>query len=384
MTGPSQGLLDLYILTRNVMWRYRLDQYEQEALRHIQDTIEKARLEVVKRFHQHWKQTEWRSDRDEQIINWLEHTSLAIRETLTHQIADIAGAAAEHSLAEHEAIVSLDGHVPKFNHVELTPGQMQQFFLDTPLGGGTLTTWVDRSFDAAVTAGMREELNTGVLQGEGYPKLIKRFQDGFQQLSRREAVTLTRTYVQTANVAASQAVYAANRDIVQKWRWCATMENGYSKSGHGTCLVCAALDGQEFKLNDGPEIPRHPNCRCVALPVMVFWRDLGIPLDEMEDAVRPYTIRPDQAVDTGGKRTIQEVGFHHGDYASWFAKQSEKHQLEALGPKRFELYKAGKIEFKDLIDKQGNLRNLDNLIEKKGKITPKEPTKPTKTNQRRN
>lgn len=358
MTGSTQDILDLYALVRNVIWRYKLDQFEEVTLKDIQETVDNARREISKRFEEMLAKSEWRSDRDEQILNWLENVSVGVREALTHQIADVTGEAADHSIAEHSAIVSLDGKLPGFTNVELTKGQLRQFFLDTPLGAGTLATWVDRSFDATVTAGIKQELNTGVLQGEGYGRLVKRLQDGFQDLSRRESITLARTYVQTANVAASQAVYSANQDIVKGWRWCAVMEVGYMASGRGTCLVCASLDGQEFPIGDGPGIPAHPRCRCSAVPVLASWRDLGIPIDEIESAVRPYTIRPDENVDEGGKRAILEVGHHQGDYGSWFAKQSEEHQRDVLGPNRFKLYDEGKVDFSQFTDTKGNLRNI--------------------------
>ncbi len=39
-------------------------------------------------------------------------------------------------------------------------------------------------------------------------------------------------------------------------KWSAVMESGHIKTGHGTCPVCAALDGQLFRLPDSPmDIP---------------------------------------------------------------------------------------------------------------------------------
>ena len=91
------------------------------------------------------------------------------------------------------------------------------------------------------------------------------------------------------------------------------------------------------------------------------WRDLGIDIDELEDAARPYTIRPDKNIGAGGRREILEYGQHQGDYASWFEKQDEAFQLNVVGPGRLALLKGGKVKFGQLVDGAGNLRTLEKL-----------------------
>jgi len=100
--------------------------------------------------------------------------------------------------------------------VSLSAEQIRQMFVDTPLGGKTLSAWVDAAFDTTVKDGIKEELNVGMLQGEGYPKLVKRLSQGFDMLSKEQATTLARTYVQSANVAAMEAVYKQNADVVKR------------------------------------------------------------------------------------------------------------------------------------------------------------------------
>jgi hypothetical protein len=97
------------------------------------------------------------------------------------------------------------------------------------------------------------------------------------------------------------------------------------------------------------------------LPELATWRELGLNMNEMEDVYRPYTMRPDKNIDTGGTRTIEEVGFHQGNYASFFDKQSRQFQLNAVGPGRLELLESGKVEFGDLVTRTGKLRTLKEL-----------------------
>jgi len=35
-----------------------------------------------------------------------------------------------------------------------------------------------------------------------------------------------------------------------------------------TCDVCGAHHGQRYSIDKHPEIPAHPNCRCILVPVI--------------------------------------------------------------------------------------------------------------------
>jgi len=174
--------------------------------------------------------------------------------------------------------------------------------------------------------------------------------------------------VQSANVAAQTAVYEANRGVVKGYEWCAALEPGY-QSGRGTCLRCAALDGQKWDMDEErPDCPLHPRCRCELLPVTKSWRELGLDIDEIEEVARPWTMRPDENIDAGGRRAITEHGFHNGDYGSWYAKQDSEFQADLAGKKRAELLASGDVKFHDLVDrKTGRLLRLDELTGEKAK-----------------
>jgi len=351
----TQDALDLYFLTRNVTWRYRLDQYEDATIREMLKTVRSTVAEIKREIF----------DGDapqnaDALVAELEALSAGLRKKIGQDVATMSGVAAEYSAAEHAAIMSLDGAV-RINTVALSAAQFQSF-LGGSSGGTPLPQWVDDAWGHVVSDKIKRNLNIAVLRGEGYQKAVRGLLDStIADFTEREAVTIARTYIQTANVAAQMAVYQANDDLVKGWRWSSVLEPGYSKSGRGTCTRCAALDGKEFKFNEGPSIPLHCNCRCVAIPVTKTWRELGIDRDEIEQAIRPYTIRPDKNIDAGGMRTIIESGRHQGDYGTWWAKQPKAFQVNAVGPGRWELLDKGKIEFGDLVDKQGRQRTLEEL-----------------------
>lgn len=133
------------------------------------------------------------------------------------------------------------------------------------------------------------------------------------------------------------------------------------RTGTGTCLICASLDGNEYKIGEGPAIPKHPRCRCCKIPVTVSYRELGIDIDELEEVARPWTERPDIPIGEGG-RNITDWGTHKGEYSKWFESRGEKFQKNVVGPRRYELIKSGKVTFKDLVDPQtGRLKTLKEL-----------------------
>jgi hypothetical protein len=102
------------------------------------------------------------------------------------------------------------------------------------------------------------------------------------------------------------------------------------------------------------------NCRCMKLP-LPDWSKLGLDAETMNRATRPFTVRPDEKIDAGGRRTILEAGRHQGDYASWFAGRGKIFQRNVLGPRRYELYQQG-ADFHSFVNSvNGELYTLKEL-----------------------
>lgn len=353
----TQKDLDLYFLTRNVQWRYRLDQYEDAVIAEMLKTVRAAVADVQLQLFNGGT-----VPRGDALLDELQALSAGLRKRLGEDVADMATEALNYSAQEHASILSIDNRVP-INNVALSADQFRAFMSSPATGGVSLPAWVDAAWGSTVTEQVKRNLNIAVLQGEGYQKAVRGLlESSIADFTEREAITIARTYVQTASVAAQMSLYEANDDLVTGWKWSAVLEGGYSKSGRGTCLRCSALDGKIFKMGEGPNIPLHCRCRCVALPQLKTWRELGLDRDELEPAIRPYTIRPDVNIDAGGMRAIIESGRHQGDYASWFAKQGRAFQQNVVGPGRLELLDSGKIKFEDLVDGTGSQRTLKELM----------------------
>lgn len=356
-----QQLLELIVLARNIQWRYQLDQYEAATLGALLTVVRRAERQILDDIQVRGASiTQWSEDRSLALLDELSDLTLGIQTTLTRNIADIASRAGAASYTTHNGIVSFDGMVAPFVSVAMSAAQLRSMILDTPVGGNLLRDWVRRTFDQPLIDEIRSEIMAGRLLGESYRELIGRITEGFGVVERN-AISLVRTYVQSMNVNAMEAVYQANREVVKGVQWVATMEVA-GRRGSGTCLRCAALDGQKFKWDEPrPPCPLHVRCRCVLVPVLVSWRELGLDIDEIREVYRPWTRRPDMNIDAGRPGgTILEHGFHQGNFASWFSGLSREDQLAIVGPGRFGLLNSGRVDFEDLVDSStGRLRLLN-------------------------
>jgi hypothetical protein len=356
----TQEKLKLVNLIKEVSWQYRLETFTDAALKQLMAALDKAQGEILAQIEAKAADlTEWRENRSLALLDEWSDMQLGIRAHLGASVTDIASLAGAQAFTVHNDVLSFSGMVKDFNNVAMTPNQLRAILHDVPVGGRNLAEWIDSAFGAQKEA-IRTEILTGMLKGQGYPGLVRRFSQGWD-MSKADATAIARSYTQTINVDAMHQVAKANSQIVRGWRWCSAVENGafYVKSGkgkgRGICMLCLALDSSKevYPLDGGPEIPAHVNCRCFRDFVLVSWRELGIPMDEIDVAARPYTIRGKgidaetgeivpQSVGTGG-RTILDVGHFVGTYEDFFKDQSAMIQKMTIGPRRLELYNSGKV-----------------------------------------
>lgn len=361
----GQDLYETYQWARAVVWRYQLDQFEAEALLSVLATLDKGRREVMREFQARYagaNLSDWQEARLEALLYEMEDLTAGVRSELTQQMTTMSVTVAAPTLTETVGALSVAGLARGVNNVALSPSQLRTFFQETPLGGRLIQEWVDRTFDFNVQDQMRQAINVGVLRGEGYPGLVRRVEDGFG-MARKDAVTLTRTFVSAANNEARDMVYKANRDVVKGWKWLTAGDNR-------VCPICLALHGREFKLGEGPEAPKHPRCRCVKLPRTVSWRELGIDMDEMKREADRWVIRGRRDYDgeilvrgvhEGGKDKTLRVG-RYATADDWFSNLSdEEKQSTSLGQGRVKLLAEGKISMKDLVGPDYQPRTLKQL-----------------------
>lgn len=132
-------------------------------------------------------------------------------------------------------------------------------------------------------------------------------------LRENEALAMARdfTFLRTEQFdifrKASILGYRANADIVRGWQWEASLDDR-------TCRACIAMHGSVHSLDEvGPD--GHPNCRCVALPLLKG-RDDWIKQDEAQ---------------------------------RWFDGLSDQQCCKILGNRGFDQYLGGKYPMKDWV-----------------------------------
>ena len=136
--------------------------------------------------------------------------------------------------------------------------------------------------------------------------------------STRCAEAMARTVTMHTYNTANAEVYRENADLLSSVKWCATLDMD-------TCEDCAALDGQEWPLDeDHPEPPYHPNCRCVLTPQVKGYEEADSPR-----------------------------------YEDWLASQSEERQNDILGKGRAEIFRSGE-KLSDMSD-GGRMLTLSEL-----------------------
>jgi SPP1 gp7 family putative phage head morphogenesis protein len=103
------------------------------------------------------------------------------------------------------------------------------------------------------------ELTDGMLRGDSPHKIAKAIDDRIDSIGRVRAEVMARTEVMTAFNKGALTQY--EKLGITEVEWLAGIDDR-------TCAECALLDGQRFPIDRRPDMPAHPNCRCVYLPVI--------------------------------------------------------------------------------------------------------------------
>lgn len=168
------------------------------------------------------------------------------------------------------------------------------------------------------TQAATDALLTGIVLGQNPNRIARGIRDTLNVPPRR-AQTIARTEVMRAWREASRATYQANTDVVAGWIWVAGLDRR-------TCLSCVAQHGTKHPLNEA--MATHPACRCVMVPDVRPWRELG---------------------STGGEEPPPvETG------EAWFRRQSDAVQRDMLGPGKHKAWRGNRITLPDLVARKSD------------------------------
>lgn len=189
-------------------------------------------------------------------------------------------------------------------------------------------TW-DANVRAGYLSGMTaQQINRAVLGS------VKDLELGQMQKLRKSLEMNTKTMIAHLAETARDATYKKNSGLFSGYRYIATLDNR-------TCLECGTLDGKVFEGSEiptEPELPQHPNCRCLWLPEIKGMEGFD------DDDERASVDGPVSA---------------NMSYEEWLKTQSDDVVRDILGPTRYSLYKEGMpISFFVTDDKTLTLRQL--------------------------
>lgn len=146
----------------------------------------------------------------------------------------------------------------KANFNRLNPALIQKT-LDYPWSGAMFSDrlWQDKE---RLGRNLRVGLTQSMILGEGIPQITDRINKGIDT-ARYNAERVARTETKRITYCAHDDIYKDTGVEELKYR-CAN--GGDSR----TCQYCRADNGKVFKRGEEPTLPRHPNCRCVYIPVV--------------------------------------------------------------------------------------------------------------------
>jgi len=364
---PDQKI-ELYRMARATAWSYKLQQYDTAALIDMKRTVDNASADIVRRFANGLGQENaYTRTHFQNNLKELERLSLALRNQLGEQLVSSTSYIGTMALKEWTESVSVGGQSPMVNTVALSPEQFKAFFTENPPMGipipQVIQTAVKQGVLAPVEGAMTELLREGALTGQSYSRIVGTLEQAFTDFTRSQLTTITRTFFQTANTQAFDAVYQANQDIMEGKIWTNSNDNR-------CCLLCLPLGEVLYKKGEQhPSMPRHPRCRCTFRPKTVSYRSLGLNIDEIDEVAAPVVTRGHlkdgkwviPQVGTGGSR-IASVSFYKGGIKEAFPHMTEPQQLAILGKSRYALYKSGKLALNELADpKTGKLWLLSEI-----------------------
>lgn len=246
-----------------------------------------------------------------------------LRPELSERLSEIASHEADFERRLFEKAIPIEKN---FN----TPSDtfLKNMLRNEPIAGKTMNSWFEgMARDTRVA--INDQIRQGMIEGESINDILRRvrgrrenkFRDGIIGRVGENAKAIVRTGVMNASNSARREFHKANSDVIKGYSWVLTLDNR-------TCPICVDGESQNpYQVESPPELPAHPNCRCLSTAITKSWEELGFDFDEIEPGTRASM--NGEVPDTM-------------TYKEWFDDQGEPLQREILGQSRYEQYKNGR------------------------------------------
>lgn len=225
-----------------------------------------------------------------------------------------------------------------------------------PFQGRLLSEWAS-NLESDRLARLTNTVRSGYLNGATTEQIARQvrgtatnqFQDGAIQVSRANAMSIAKTAVSHLASIARDSFAQTNSDILDAKQWLSTLDNK-------TTPTCIIRDRLKYTLDNKPvghKIPYlqgpgriHFCCRSTETLVVKSWRELGIPVDEM---------------DAGTRASMDGQVPADTNYSEWLLRQSYNRQIKVLGATRAKLLRDGELTVSQFFSDKGEWLTLDQL-----------------------
>jgi len=326
------------------VWR---QQYENHVASEVTTLLRGTWSRVYAEMHQpRWAQTT-RFTREQQTRLFIEINNIinaGYQQVNTFTAAELVDyAAVEQQIAARtlEVAITDAGGVLSANATRMLSQQMITSIAELPIQGLKLGEWWSH-MSTNMGVMMRRTLQQGLLEGLG-PHAIARnlfgvHGDGAVAMrSMREARAMARTATAAVqNHAATETYKRAGTNVTPGYTWLSARDNRVTP-------ICRGLDGKTFAYDDpkAPLPPAHFQCRSTTIPEL-NWKALGIR-------------KPGERHDLGFK-----------SYASWLRGQTRADQDAILGRAAANVWRSGRVDLIDLVNKDGRKLTVTQLARKFG------------------
>ena len=341
--NASDRLADLYTIRQLLLRRVASDQTNR-VVQQIDDLV----AELEKQIKTGKELTEVKGKRLDQAI-----------EDLMSMVSLSAPNLTELSILEAEfvsaslAIIELDAAIPAASILE-------KIARAALIQGATMAQWFAK-LNEQTRFDIERAVKLGVSLGETNAQIAKRIvgngsDKGPEPIAktRRDAMAITRTAVQTVSNDARMATYDENADLIKGLQWVSTLDSRTSdiciaRAGKVWTFPDMEPEGHRIPWNGGP--PAHWSCRSTVIPVLKTWQDMGIDMKELTPSTRS-SMDGQVAADMTFEQFLESKPPEFAD--------------EMLGKGRAELWRSGKITFSQLLNQQGNPLTLKQLRSRYG------------------
>ncbi len=229
---------------------------------------------------------------------------------------------------------------------------LENLVTTSPINGQMMDSLLKTLSDSTKNK-IAQQIRIGIVEGESVDAIVRRiggtrangYNDGVFAASRRSLKAIVRTSVSGVSNNVRDKLYAENDDVIKGVMYVATLDTR-------TTVTCAALDGQEFKIGEGPRPPMHINCRSTTVSVLKSWKELGIDLEEAPESTR---------ASMNGQVPAKQ------NFGEWLKGRSVGEQEKILGVNKAKLFREGYVSSQELINQDYqpiSLEKLKNIVGK--------------------